>query len=155
MNVSNPVLQSAISEHRNARLQALFRDSIEFVTTLHKPRNYQSKIVSDTRRDILKWAHQWRWDIAWGGWKTYMSLAVMKHVVDRWWRVLYLAPWNTELKNAMYSHTDKYALWDDNLIKFHSEDDIVLNYWSKTEEFLWLCSVSLLYWADVSLWGKI
>jgi len=124
MNLANPILQKTLSENRNARLQDLFWDPIEFIRNIHKPRNYQSKIVSDTRRDILKGIHQWRWDVAWGGWKTYMSFAVMKHVVDRWGRVLYLAPWNTELKNAMDSHRDKYCLWEDNAIKFHSEDDI-------------------------------
>lgn len=124
MNVGNPQLHEVLNKNRTARLRELFWVPVSFISNVHKPRNYQSRIVEQTRKDMLRGIHQWRWDIAVGWWKTYMILSLMRHIAERRGRILYLAPWNTELKNAIESHTDKYCLWENNFLVFDGENDI-------------------------------
>jgi len=116
--------QDIFADFRQERIDELFCDDFEFILSQHPPRPYQRKIMSRTISDMKDWIHAGRWDVAVWWWKTFMALSLMKHIVDRWWRVLFITPDNTSLNNALESHVDKYMLWGSNLIQFSNESDI-------------------------------
>lgn len=116
-------LESTIQAHRSERMKSLLSWDIKLVWNFEKVREYQPRIIANTKQDIISWIHRWRWDIAvaWG--KSAMSLSFMKHIVDRWWKVLFLTPGNTEINNIINSH-EEYGLWENNYLLFSQWSDI-------------------------------